>query len=486
MGALLDVVDHDEEIRRLLRPPIIVNELNVEDIHDKDLLERHLLTNYHGNTYSMIPTCDCGMTQGGDKKGKTCPVCQTLVLPHTERPMESELWIQAPEGVHGLINPIAYWVMSLGFNYRKVNVIRWLIDPTYRGQFDVPPIEVLQSRGIRRGLNHFIENFDYIIEILMEKGTYTNVTAKSKREETFAFIQQFRDRIFPSVLPIPNRISFVTERGPTGKYAEARIFGNAIDAVNTITALRTRITPVTQIIKENAAVKACLQLCDFYFAQWKEALGNKKGWFRKHIFGTRMPFTGRSVITSITDIHDYDELHTPWALSVAIFKFHLMNKLLKRGYTINEAFQHIYYSVNNWNRLTRDLFDELLKEASGFTSLTNKPGQMVLFNRNPTLTRGSVQQYVITQVKDDLSDISISLSVNTLISLNADFDGDSLNMILALDDFQSASFARLNAWTGTLDLQSVMKVSGNTHLPKPLISTINHWLTEDNIHQITN
>lgn len=58
-------------------------------------------------------------------------------------------------------------------------------------------------------------------------------------------------------------------------------------------------------------------------------------------------------------------------------------------------------------------------------------------------------------------------------------------MILALDDFQAASFARLNGWSGALDLQSVMKVSSNMHLPKPLISTINHWLVEDGIHQLS-
>lgn len=385
MGVVLDVVNHDIEIQRLLRPPIVVNDLNVSDVRDKDLLERHLLTNYHGNTYSMIPTCDCGETQGGDKKGKTCPVCQTLVLPHTERPMESELWIRAPEGVVGLINPVAYWILAEGFMYRKINVIRWCIDQTYRSQFDgVQPIEVLKQHNVKRSINYFIEHFDQIMTILMERGTYPAAAAKVKREEALEFVNRFRDRLFPMHLPIPNRISFVTERGPTGKYAETRIFGNAVDAVNTITSLRTRVGSLTQTLNENAAAKACLQLCDFYYSQWKEALGRKKGWFRKHIFGSRMPFTGRTVITSITDVHDYDELHTPWALSVVIMKYHLMNKLLKRGYTINEAYQHIYFSANNWNPLTRELFDELLNEASAYTSLTGKPGQMVLFNRNPT------------------------------------------------------------------------------------------------------
>jgi hypothetical protein len=52
----------------------------------------------------------------------------------------------------------------------------------------------------------------------------------------------------------------------------------------------------------------------------------------------------------------------------------------------------------------------------------------ILLNRNPTINMGSYLAMNVASVKDDYSDLSCSLPIQCLQSLNADFDGDTLNI----------------------------------------------------------
>jgi hypothetical protein len=56
-------------------------------------------------------------------------------------------------------------------------------------------------------------------------------------------------------------------------------------------------------------------------------------------------------------------------------------------------------------------------------------GARVLLNRNPTINMGSYLEMQIKDVKSDYTDLSCSLPIQCLQSLNADFDGDVLNVI---------------------------------------------------------
>ncbi|MFO5520891.1 hypothetical protein ACLBP3_30230, partial [Klebsiella pneumoniae] len=75
-----------------------------------------------------------------------------------------------------------------------------------------------------------------------------------------------------------------------------------------------------------------------------------------HMFGARLNATARAVITSISDPHDYDELHIPWGVGCQLLKYHLTNKLkAKFNMTTREAFSFVYENVLQYNQIIADL-----------------------------------------------------------------------------------------------------------------------------------
>lgn len=421
-GLRLTTVNFPEMLQGLKIPPLFVNDLDITYPEDKELLDKYLMTNYDGATYSMVPQCGCGHLVGGYLRGKTCPHCETEVLAHTEIPIESNLWMKVPEGVHAFINPIAYGKLTQAFESSKVDVIRYITDIHYKANFAEHDVCVrLKEMGVKRGYNNFLENFWEYIDILLTKKLYSSVS--DKRREIKQWLLDHRDNLFTDVLPLPNRISLVTEKTPTGRYGEVNKFGGAVEAAMTIANLKTRIDPPTLSVRESATVKCVMLLSQFSKAQYKDSLGKKEGWIRKQICGTRMPFTARNVITSIHGIHDYDELHVPWAMTIGLLRLHLTNKFLKAGYTPNEISDILTGYANRYHPEIHKYLDELLAECP-------YKGIPVCFNRNPTLLRASIQCFYITKVKwENINDNTISLSTLCLKGFNADFDGDKrMNM----------------------------------------------------------
>lgn len=414
-GLALATVNHDQILYGLKRPPVIVNDLDIRYIEDKEKLDKYLMTNYETATFSMIPQCECGHLIGGHLRGKVCPKCDSEVLAHTEVPIESNLWLTTPEGVHSFIDPTAYNKLTQAFESKDIDVIRWLCDVHYKANFaESDVINKLKEQGVKRGYNNFLENFWDYIDIMLDRKVYTSIS--DKRKTIKQWLLENRDNLFPKSLPLPNRISLVTEKTPTGRYGEVGKFGGAVEAAMTMASLNTRIDPPTQLVRESTTIKCVMLLAAYYYTQYKDSLGRKEGWIRKQICGTRMPFSARNVITSLHGVHDYDELHIPWAMGIGLFRLHLTNKFLRDGYTPNEAQMILIGNVNREHPLIRQYFNELIAECK-------YKGLPALFNRNPTLLRASIQQFYITKIKNDINDNTISLSSLVLKGFNADFDG---------------------------------------------------------------
>lgn len=410
-GLAFDTVNYPRMLSELKVAPIFVNDLDTRYQEHREFLERYLMTNYETATFTMVPSCDCGKLVGGYLRGKRCPDCESEVLAHTERPIEANLWLTVPEGVQPFISPIAYNKLTQAFESNKIDVIRYLCDIHYKANFEICDVIVkLRERGIKRGYNYFVENFWTIIEILLEKRMY--VSASDKRKDILQWLLDHKDDIFTNVLPLPNRIALVTEKTPTGRYAELSKYGSAIEAAMTMASLKTRIEPPTQAVRESVTVKCIILLARFNLMQYKNSLGKKPGFIRKHICGTRMVFTSRGVITSLHNKHEYDELHIPWAMAIGLFRLHLINKFLRDGYTPNEAQDVLASHICRSHPLIRQYFNELLEECP-------YKGIPCIFNRNPTLLRSSMQQFFITKIKDNVDDATISLSVLVLAGFNA-------------------------------------------------------------------
>lgn len=413
MAVYLRLVNHDALFEQLKSQPIIVNRFNLDSQVQMEQLNSLIYTTYSGDVLEILPSCDCGKLKGEHNVGLKCNDCGSMCLAVTEKPLESVLWITPPEGIDYLVNPEVWIILRNELKDGGVSVLDWLTNPLFKVPFDKEPqsIKKLKAMNMPRSFNYFCNNFDTIMDTLFNGKVIMKRSVK-KREEIMQFLAANKPAILSKHLPIPSRLAFITENTAMGAYADSTI-ALAVDAIRTISDIENSITPLSVKSKESKIVHALNKLSDYYYSFYDTSLRPKLGWFRRHIFGSRTHFSFRAVITSLHDVHEYDEIHLPWSLSVQFLKVHLISKLLKRGFSPNDAIGYIYKYTLEYNPLLDEIFQELIRESP-------YNGIPILLNRNPTLTRGSVQQLRVTKIKTDPDINAISLSVLILRALNAD------------------------------------------------------------------
>lgn len=412
-GLYLELVDFDALYESVADRVMLINDVNIWDEDEKDELNDRLRVEYEDSILDTVPTCDCGKYRGEYNVGMRCRSCGTIVVSPTEKPIESVLWMRVPEGVHSFISPQVWNILSKEFVYHQENMLEWLTTSNYITKSTNPKaarlLEWFSSNGWKRSLNHFIENFDWATNVLIENGNFSPV---ARREVMRRFIEQNRHCFFPQYLPIPNRLLFIVEKNSTSKFAD-NLIGSAFDAVWTLMSVNDDQQKISQRKRENRTVTTIRKLSNYYEDYIKSNLGRKPGMYRRQVFGSRLDFSSRAVIISKAGVHNYEDIEIPWGIGAMMFKLHITNKLLRRGFTPTEAERFILSNTLRYNPLLDEIFQELLNESP-------KGKIPVLFQRNPTLLRGSAQLLYISRIKTDVDDNAISLSTLVLEGFNAD------------------------------------------------------------------
>ena len=422
MGIGLALIDQDEIFAGLDHTPFIANDFNTLDPKGKEDLDNIFLTYYNSDSIQIDARCECGNVRGSFNEGILCPICGTRAESTVNNEVKASLWIRAPEGIRGLILPHVWVLLNNTLSDKEFNLFRWLIDRRYRAKSHDTEQKVVAAfdnkRGIhlyekyhkRRGLNNFIDNFD---EIITDIGnSYFASGKKSGIEEFVQFCRRYKRFFFPKHLPIPSKLCFIVERTTTGTYVDPQL-APGLDAVRTIATTSRDATRGKHAITEYRTVKALESLGAFYRTYVDELLSKKPGVWRKHVFGARMHFTGRAVITSISKPHHYQDLEIPYGLAVQVLKYDIANKLLKRGMTPNEILETIQSSVNQVNPLIQGIIEELV------ASTPNGRGIPCTLTRNPSLRRGSTQ-FMYAKVKFNVADKTIGMPATVLMEPNAD------------------------------------------------------------------
>lgn len=457
-------MNFDDLFRSLrTKEPKIVNDIIDASEKDKDSLNRLIYTTYSGDLLNSLPSCDCGETVGGYNKGQICPKCDTPVQLHIERVIEPIAWIRAPEGVRALINPIVWMMFKKRFTKGGFEVIRWFCDSNYQTKNNTPLfMKEVESWGFPRGLNDFIDNFDAIMAKLLAMRIFREKGVDGDPMEIL--IRRYRDRIFSQYMPLPNRTLLVVEESNMGNFVDP-VMPIAVNAIRIMAGIDASVKPLTTRTKENRTVASIALFGVFYEKYYKEVMAKKEGAFRKHVFGTRNHFSGRAVITSITKAHDYDEVYFPWSIALSIYRIHLVSKLKRRGYGPIEAVTLIDSYSTRFHPLLNELFEELIEESP-------YPGIPCTIVRHPSLGRGSIQAVFNTRVKVDTGDQTIGLPILITKSMNADFDGDQISVILTLDVMTTEEVQTLAPHMNTFSMSGVRKISNNPAIPKPVVATI--------------
>lgn len=411
MGVCLELVNFNRLIAEAPGVPIILNDLESVTEEDRARISTLTTTVYQQtDVFSNQPSCECGNVMGGFNLGVTCPICRTEVTEMFSQDLTPRIWIRSPQHVAALINPMVWTMLKLKFTKVGFSLVEWLCNTDYQPSGTRPNLEIeeLMSMGVERGYNNFVKNFDEYFDKLCSIKHF----AKKHDDDLKTLIRTQRDCVFSQFIPLPNKAMLIRENTNVGNYIDPMVL-SILDAIRTIVSIDTKMSSYTLRQKENRTIKTIDKLSAYYYDSYHSLIAKKPGLIRKHIFGTRCHFSSRAVISSNTKEHAYDELHLAWGQGVTMFKIHLMNKLMRRGYTPNEGTSLLQEYTAKYHPLLDELFNELFAEAKDNSFYC-------IFVRNPSLTRGSTQRMRITKIKTDPNDITITLSILSVKGFNAD------------------------------------------------------------------
>jgi len=420
MPVSLQLTNFDDVFAKVLTEKILINDIDIFNTENKELLDSIILKNYSEDNLSIIPACQCGELKGTYYVGEFCHKCNTHVTSSLDDNISFLLWLKQPNEVELFISPIVIAILLARYKITKPNVplIKYIMLPNFKidkkqQKKNLNILEkldfLLATNGIKRGYNSFVLNFFKIIEIL------ENEFIKEKTSDSYNFynfLLRNKSAIFSRHLPFPNKIIFAMESNELGKFIDKSIL-NPINVIRRLTGID--LYTKTNTIKQNKVANSLLDLADFYNGYMKTVFFNKNGLVRQHISSTRSHFTARAVVTSIPGPHVYDELYIPWGIGCTLLREHILNRLYKRGYTYKNAINFLIYHNKIYHPVLDEIFHELITSS--------EVGMKGLYNRNPSLARGSIQTVRITRVKTDPYDTTFSMSYLIAPSFNADFDG---------------------------------------------------------------
>lgn len=479
-GFYAELVNFDEDFQHLETPPIILNSFDTSTEEGKKKVSDLIYVRYTSDVLDITPTCVCQHWQGADKVGESCPKCHTPVVTSTQMELKPNLWVQVPDGVDRMITPIFWSILAHYFTRSNCNLIEWLVNRSYQPEGKkCKELEKLKQCGFERGINYFYRNFDTIMAELLTSRICKN--PPHIRELLRKFITENRDRIFTRWLPIPSSIAFIAESTATGTYADNGATA-CNDAVWTICSTNNQLQPQSVEVKENRTIKTIVALSKYYEYQLSKGLGTKVGWWRKHVFGSRINFSYRTVITSNSGVHNYQEIHLSYSVAMALFEPYITSALLRMvnpdtglTYSFKTAKKMVMESTLEFNETLYGIVNELIADHRQEGML----GVPSFFQRNPTLARGSAQLFYITKVFCEVGRYATAMSVLCLKAPNADFDGDAMNGALILDHELLVHAQRMAPHTGVMDNQTDRTVSNNIALAAPIIATIDNHLRHE-------
>ena len=429
MGVNAILPDLNRDLEHLGGEVVYLNDL--DPIKDHELVKRLTISIFDGASFSLIPSCSCGMTSLASNPelevGDRCPYCHTELNLQSSQELKPIVWIRAPDEGGKLLSIYFLDILMDAFKAGTTrsgntgHLIRYLLDPYYNDYTDHAGIAYLEQNKIERGLTFFTEHLDLVMSVILNPSVFR--ISESKCAQLHEFYETYHDVCTPYAVPLLHKSFNIIERAQLGSYVDFKAFNPYMNVINTITTMNNLGRRLTKQRKESIMANVLIELKDYISAKFASDYNKKTGEFRKHVYGSRIPWTSRMVVTSIHGVHDAEEMHYSWPAAIPLFEVHLTNLFMKKGLKPNEIKRRILHAVNNYDPEIHEMINYIIESSPHRTRLSGKPGFMEIENRNPSLRMGSMKSLLITKVKTDPTDITTAISVLILGSSNTDFDG---------------------------------------------------------------
>jgi hypothetical protein len=175
-----------------------------------------------------------------------------------------------------------------------------------------------------------------------------------------------------------------------------------------------KIDILLEKIQENAAS---------VFNEEYQVIEGKKGIIQSKLIGGRHDFSGRSIIVPGARPLRAEEVEVPYLTFLKLFRFEIMNMYIKIYDTSVEDANHVLEVASNvFDETVYKIMTILLEEHKSDHSLS------VIISRNPCINMGSHGAFNIAYIKPNIDDKTVTLNTRVLTNMNADFDGDQINI----------------------------------------------------------
>lgn len=368
------------------------------------------------SSYGSRHSCQCGATRTQQNEGLICPICGTKVI-KKEDDFSIFGWIILDDDyvIHaGLYKSIEFFIGKKALN----NILEIKDDKDENG-FSIKGMRTEEEPFIDYGMIGFREHFDEIMDFYLK--------VNPNKKEYYDDIMKDRDKVFTHSIPV-----FTALLRPSHLVGEKFIFQDTNKNFNIMAAIQYLLN-TKDSIKTRKSKKTRNQL--LYDLQYNfmevydevvKIMSTKKGIIRS-LYGGRYNFTCRAVIVPNWTLRT-DQIRLPFKALVKLLEHSIINILHNSyGMPMFEARTEWSEAFTNYNQRIWDIVQNIIK--------AHPDGIPFIINRNPTLQYGSILQMFCVGVSDDDPD-NYTMEVPLLIlrGLNADFDGDTLNIILLIND----------------------------------------------------
>lgn len=356
----------------------------------------------------------CACTEGGLRgiihKGETCPVCGEKVR---LKGIDYNIfgWIVLDNYYY--IHPLYYHFIETSVgksNLEEMLMFDKEIDinghiQNKQNDDDKPHRTPFYKIGIVEFKNRFIEIMSYFKK------------KRKKYTEVIEFVLANKDKVFTHCIPVCTpMLRPLMFKGEDLIYTKIdRKYNSIVRIVKRLNNSKTSFDNISIPYKLYTVQIKVLEIWEKIF----EYIDQKDGFIKDKVLGGRLNYTARNVIIPDPTLRT-DHVVVGYKCFMELYKHELISIVSKtRNITENEA--NLLWS----NAMIR--FSKVFYNAIKHILRTMDP--CIILSRNPTINYGSILCMDIIDVTPSISSYAMKLPIQILTGLNADFDGDVLNII---------------------------------------------------------
>lgn len=350
--------------------------------------------------------CSCGEMAGAIHLDSICTKCETKVE-FIDVDLTINGWI--PLGDYMVINPSMYIHLQKLIGKTELNTILKVDISKMTGDGVINVDRTGKIPYAHIGMLEFAKNIDEILDFYLKK--------YPKRRDQYDLIKEYQDCIFTHHIPVYSAIL----RPRIESNEKIRSF-----KANTIYETIMKQYEVISMETDNmtAILPALFEIQNEYMElfEWLiDSYAGKKGLLRSQFGGIRIDYGARAVIVNGKNLAP-DEVEIPYVVAVTFLELEIIF-LLKEldNLTENEAYTILNNSLRKFNPKIYSLMTSIITKS--------KTPMHMLVNRPPSLSDRSIRLLRVARIKDDISDLTLSISPALLDGYAGDYDGDSLAQI---------------------------------------------------------